>query len=68
MIDDERDARRAGAARLVLVTSVVVFVAVAMTVVVAGPDEVVGRFAVNGQPDRLDATGPFVLNPSLQVL
>ena len=68
MHDDEKDVRRLAASRLALITATAVYAAVAMTVLVAGPDVVVGHFGANGQPTRLDATGPFVLTLSLVVL
>lgn len=68
MHDDEKVARCLAATRLALISATLVYAAVAMTVVLAGPDVVVGHFGANGQPTRLDATGSFVLTLSLVVL
>ncbi|MBX9472555.1 hypothetical protein [Microcella sp.] len=68
MHDDEKDARRLAATRLALISATLVYAAVAMTVVFAGPDVVVGHFGASGQPTRRDATGPFVLSLSLVLL
>lgn len=64
---NEADGRRTALSRLALLTALALYASIAITVVVAGPDEVVGHFGGGGRPTRLDPTGPFVLTMSLVV-
>lgn len=61
------DSRRILCARLALLAALSLYASVAIVVVVAGPEEVVGHFGGGGQPTRMDPTGQFVLTMSLVV-
>lgn len=66
--DDAGELRRATIARVALVMALGVYAAVAVTVLLIGPDVVAGQIGPDGRPRRLDPTGPFVLTLSLSLV
>lgn len=60
-LDDSSDARRTLIGRLALATASALYAAIAVWVLVAGPDEVVAHFGGSGQPTRYDDTVAFVV-------
>ncbi|RZS55066.1 hypothetical protein EV141_2049 [Microcella putealis] len=59
-VDERSDARRTLIARLALVTSVALFAALSVWLLIAGPPEVIGHFSANNGGPRYDPTAQFV--------
>lgn len=66
--DDRAEQRRARVARAALVLALALYAAVALTVLLVGPDVVAGQIGPDGQPRRLDATVPFVVTLSITAI
>ena len=58
---------RRRATRAALIIAVLVYAATAVVVLLVGPDSVVGHFGADGQPNRYDPTGPYILALTLVV-
>lgn len=65
--DDRAEQRRAWVARAAVLLALAAYTAVALTVVLVGPDVVAGQIGPDGRPRRLDATLPFVVVLSIAV-